>query len=108
MEGGWREREWGIMSKISEYLLHIVLLLIKDESCVTVQLSREGLVHPLKDMFDLTQYLYSYYGMASTKSCTNKLLRDITLFLVRFSDSTVFELFFEGFCKKEICRNKCR
>ena len=47
----------------------------EDESSkFTVQLSRRGLVHPPKDVFDLAQYLYSYYEKVSNKSCTNRLL----------------------------------
>ena len=48
---------------------------LSDKGCeFTVQLSRGGLAHPSKDMFDLAQCLYSYYEKVCNKSCTKRLL----------------------------------
>ena len=81
---------------------------LSDKGCeFTVQLSRGGLVHPSKDMFDLAQCLYSYYEKVCNKSCTKRLLVAFRLLQetiqCSYSDSVLrrfVNTFSKGFAKK--------
>ena len=44
------------------------------ESEFTQLVSRGQLSHPSADLFDLSQYLFSYYKSAHVKSCANRLI----------------------------------
>ena len=85
------------------------LLRTRVASCgFTVQLSRGGLIHPSKDMFDLAQYLYSYYEQISNKSCTNRLMEAFRLIqetiYCSYTDSVLRRFansFSKGFARKK-------
>ena len=82
---------------------------LKQKSCeFTVQLSRGGLIHPSKDLFDLSTCLYTYYEKVPNKSCSNRLLEAFKLIQetvhCSYTDSVLRRFantFSKGFAKKK-------